>query len=166
MLDQIEKIAKIIGVLVACFGVWTYYDALHQKTVDRTLDYFDVYHTGEVFKAREAIAVLSYRWRNTTNEDGAALTLAELRALTVDELQKVENRILVDIVLEFFNRINVCIKNGGCAAEVADGLFQREARTFFIFTAPFVEARQTDSPKFAQGLMCLKDGPTSQACQS
>ncbi|HET7411937.1 MAG TPA: hypothetical protein VFJ18_04665 [Pararhizobium sp.] len=157
MLATIESIAKIIGVSVACFGVFTYYDSLQQSKIDKSVAYFDEYHSGRVFEARVAVGSLSYEWLGVRNPDGTRLSKDQYVGIVLEDLSKARNRVEVDIVLEFFDRAQACVESGACDQSTAVKLLHPVAVDFRPYVAPLLDQKKASPRPFAAGLECFAE---------
>ena len=154
-LDTIESIAKIIGVAIACFGVYKYYDSLTQKKIDRSFSYFDEFHSGEVFDARIKVGELTYSWMQTENNDGTELDSDDLQEMILFDLSSKPGVIYFDMITEFFERAKKCIDLGGCEKESLVNLLSDDARTFYGFFFPKIAERQALGDKTSDGILCF-----------
>lgn len=163
-LDRVESISKILGVAVACFGVYTYFQALEQDTVNRSLSYYDEFHSGRVFEARIWVGQASYRWTNYRNTDGSKLTSTEIQAVMVSELSTEPGVIHYDLINEFFLRAKKCIDVGGCHKDTLVDLLSEDAQHLFVFFLPKVFERSQLGDDSALGLACFSDGFVRSQC--
>ena len=164
MLEQIERVAKIAGVIVAIFGIWKYFDLAHQATVDKSLGYFDEFHSGSVFDARVAVGQMSYAWRSVPREDGLPLTAEDITKRALVDFGTVPGVIHYDLIVEFFDRIKKCIEQDSCDKSTAIELFADEARALQVFLTPKIIERQQLRERHAAGLLCMADRYQSQEC--
>lgn len=154
-LETIESWAKIIGVCVAVFGVWKYWDETAQARVDRSVAYFDEYHQGDLLAARAEIAGLTIDWWAYlgANPD---LTAEEIEAKMRADLTARDMRLNAEMVIEFYDRLAACAALDACDATTAKELFGAgEAEGFARQVKPLIDAVGRADPFFAAGLLCF-----------
>lgn len=154
-LATLESYAKIIGVTVACFGVYKYYDSLNQQKVNRSLSYYDEFHSGKIFDARVKIGEISYSWLSARNTDGSDLSSEDFQALVISDLSVLPGVIQFDLINEFFQRARKCVNVGGCDKETLVDLLDEEAHTFYVYFFPKIAERQVVEDYSSDGLLCF-----------
>lgn len=163
-LEKIESIAKIIGVVVACFGVYKYYDSLNQERINRSLSYYDEFHSGQIFESRIELAEMSYSWIGTTKEDGTELTGIELAQFITSELSEVPGVIHFDLISEFFLRAKKCVDANGCDKETLTSLLSEDARSLYVYLFPKISERQSAGDNTSDGLICFSSKFETKGC--
>ena len=163
-LANIEHVVKVVGVCVGLFGIYKYFDSLSQKKVDRTIQYASSYYSGEVLKSRKKVGALSFAWTNAENADGSALSIDQLLAMMAVDLEKPDTRIEVEVLLDFFDRMRVCILNDACNRDVASSLLEPEARHLAVLVTPLVASIRDVDADYGQGMTCLAAKQPDPAC--
>ena len=158
VLDRVESWAKIIGVAVACFGVWKYYDQIEQGRIDKSIAYFDEYHRGALLNARADIGAASIRWLKVAQREPKP-PLEAFIAMTLADLRSNELWLQSEIVVEFYDRLAACAALNACDADTALRLFSAEAREFQGLIGPLIAyVREEGDQNFASGLECFAAG--------
>lgn len=163
-LAKLESLAKIVGVCVACFGIFNYYDGLQQEKVNRSLSYFDEFHSGRVFDARIAVGEMSYEWLNLQRQDGRKLTGEEITQVILSDLSQTPGVIHFDLITEFFQRSKKCIETEACHKETLVGLLSDHAEALYVFFLPKIVERQGIGDDGSDGLLCFASKFRSDAC--
>tara|TARA_R110002020_G_scaffold391420_1_gene601814 strand:+ start:46 stop:525 length:480 start_codon:yes stop_codon:yes gene_type:complete len=159
MLEQIERIAKIIGVIVACFGVAKYVIEINQKKIDKSIGYFDEYRTGDVFQAQKKIAILTYNWTKLV-EEGQEDIYEKMET----DLVSYPHRLYADILIDFYQSAYICYKSGSCNKARMQQLFEQGAKNNVRTLYPLLKYMRSVDPDYGNGLLCLAGNDTGQHC--
>lgn len=154
-LDRIERVAKILAVVIAGFGVYKYFGDIEQQKSTRTLQYFDEFHSGPILAAREHIGTVFYLVMNGADEIEGNPDISGDDVLDALIAQP-HTRIKFDMVIEFFSRVHACVKVGSCDRATARTLFQPQAAHLMeLQLRPLVDPEKVVRGGRAQGLVCL-----------
>ncbi len=168
-LDRVEQLAKILGVCIAAFGVWKYFDVAHQNTVDRSLSHYDAFHAGRVFEARHWIAEMGYRLialRKEAPADSASEAAVPLEDLLIGELSTAPGVLHYDVAIEYFERVKSCIDTGSCDRKTALALLAEEAERLRFYFRPMMDRRATLGDTNHIALLCIASRYEAEGCET
>ena len=165
MIDRIERsvkiLASILGLLTAMFGVYQYYNDIEQEKINKSFEYFRMYHSGKILKTRSKFHEEINKIFSTEQPD-----MCDLEKRMIDKLTKDPHLTNYDIVIEFFDSVYKCSEVGGCNRETAIDLFAKEARHIWPIIYPVVEYRRDNyNSSHGLGLECLATRYEAEDCK-
>ena len=163
-LDRLTKLGLIAG---GVFALVQYLDARHDARVERPTSYIMRFEDGQAAVARRAIngTLRGYlsQFDGLEGETIDAQTRADMVMSVVEaEAGLADN---IDMVVDFYEGLATCVREGLCASDVAHRYFAADAREFWNNFEPYVATRRINNADFAVGLATfagvVHDAPNS-----
>jgi hypothetical protein len=154
----IDLIAKLGAIFVVCFGVFEYLDSKEALRISRTQDLMKEYTAGSVGEARRLISqtlqlyipVIDKLRATPMSSEAAAAAHADLVHFLVRESRDAKGLAAeIDTVLEFYERLFVCVEHRLCDADIARAYFQSDVRWTFSNFRPYILERRKNSSNYA-----------------
>ncbi len=160
VLDLLEQIAKILGVVVALVSaaiVWCEYTAnQNNERINRTLQFSEAYRSGSFLETRKELHKTVDR--AIYDKTGSQRDWDEYAEALVAMLDRGEPFISYEIVLESFDELMRCTITEVCDVKTATDLFAEEACFLVTVLFPAIEGRiKTTHAEHASGLRYFAD---------
>jgi hypothetical protein len=149
-LSSAESIAKIVGVSIACFGIYTYWNDIKLKKIERSYGVVDTYTQNAVVQgAQSAIAKFS----NSVFYDPEYTNykLDQYNAIVLNGLRFYRND--TDTVSDFFNRAYTCGQSDLCDLETLRKLLKDDATQMHFHLYPLINEWQKSGNHKADGII-------------
>lgn len=152
-LDVILKMVTLASVL--CGGVFTavqYLEAKSLQRVERTVEYFRQYESGDIGKARHELAASLNRYQPQFDQISAAgVTPSDrdsmMATIFINDTGVGEN---FDLVADFFQGARICVDTKLCDGDIARNYFAHsDASDLWRLGAPYVQYRRANNPSYA-----------------
>ncbi len=144
------KLAILAG---SVFAIYQFYEAKTDFRIGKTFDYISQYQQGRLLEAREnirqQIRLLEYAFINDmASEDHKTVVKALVEGDAGPPLAKE-----VDLLLDFFMSLKLCIDQDLCESSVVKAFFYEQSKYYWKIFKPYIENRSDPSnPKYAKGL--------------
>ena len=153
--DWIDSVAKIGAIFVVGFGVFEYIDRKEAARIEATQDLMQEYSKGEVLAARQLILQTTLPHlpvvRRLQEAGAPSEAHKDLVTFLVNETRGGTGLgAEIDIMLEFAERVVVCVEQEICNESVAVAYFGLGYSVFFKNFSPYIQERRQNFPEFAR----------------
>lgn len=158
LFENIESVAKIIGICVACFGVWKYYDEVQIAKLEKANDFFEEFNSPSMVRLQDEIALLTYSWEKRLQKMVDKNSNGDL-VERLDEMRKSdllgEYRSTMNDFSSFFDKAMRCADVGRCDLATMTTLFNGDSKRFVAAMLPAIlEVRRYDAT-YGNGMLCI-----------
>ncbi|MEO1659312.1 MAG: hypothetical protein AAFR65_16525 [Pseudomonadota bacterium] len=155
---RVDLIGKVGAIILVIFGVVEYFDRKDETRVSRTQELMKEYATGPLRDAQNVInstildhlasieAIRAVQW----DADAAATAHADIVQFLVWDSRDADGLVReIDDLLEFYERVTICVETRLCDREVARAYFTTDADWLFENFRPYILQRRENAPGFA-----------------
>ncbi len=156
--EWIDILAKIGAVFVVAFGIYQYLDSKTGVRITRTQDFMKEYSSGSVAEARHTVSqtlrsnlpVIEKLRALSMKPEAATDAHADIvRFFVWDSRDSKGLADELDTVIDFYERLVICVENSLCDRSIARAYFQADALWLFRNFRPYILDRRANSPNFA-----------------
>lgn len=158
ILDWVELTFKVIAISGSLLAVYQYFDVKQENRVKQTMEQLRVFNDERLQDAR---IKLRTTWDNYETE---IKFINKQRVATDQDKTKIHTTLVlpvikqykltrdIDLLVDFFENLQVCTQNRICDRQVAQDLFCSYADSFYNFHRPWIEAERKVIPGYAKRL--------------
>lgn len=155
------ELASLIGVVIGGgFALWEFRDAQVVKTRDRTMEYIQNYEDGRVGETRHELNIFleplidSYQPGIPSGQLGYTNWSDDLLDRIDHDPNKYQVRANIDMVVGFYESLQVCVDSKLCDGTVANTYFNAyDAPGFWNAYWPHIRYRCEHNPHYADALI-------------
>jgi hypothetical protein len=156
--DIVDTLAKLAAMFAVIFAAMEYVNAQRRAQIAHTIAYHNRFETGDV---AQSVAMIDTEFRNQRNifeqlltlpsspEEKAAVyrDIVSMLAYDANGGKGLEKEL--DVVIGFFDNLNICVEEDLCQRSVAIPFFGEYAVEFYRNFEPYIEDRRRNLPQFA-----------------
>ena len=162
--DTLSKFVVVAATIIGGgWGIWQYSERLKEGRVTETLSYIANFSDDRHFEARAEISEAWFDARATLRHletrpvsSGAEFELRKQQFvldLVVNGMGKAPVFSSVDIVVEFFSQLEICVENQICDEETALNFFASYADQFWSLHEPYITWKRAQfNATYAEGI--------------
>lgn len=154
-ISWLELILKVILITASLSAVYQYFDVKQENRVKKTMEFLDHFSSGQL---QDAQMKLSASWSDYHDD------IKQLNQIPVksekDKALIIENMVLqvvlhreqskdIDLLVIFFENLQICIDNRICDQRVSQSFFGEYASGFFSLYQPWIKERRKLIPNYA-----------------
>jgi hypothetical protein len=154
----INVIAKLGAIFLVGFGVFEYLEGKSALRISRTQELMKEYAVGPVGDARRLISqtlqsniriIEKLRAKPMSREAATAANTDLVHFLVTESRDAKGLAAELDTLLEFYERLVVCVEYHLCDADITRAYFQNDARWTFSSFRPYILERRENSSDYA-----------------
>lgn len=154
-LEWIELILKSLLVIGSIGAVYQYFDLKQEDRVKQTMEQLQVFNSKPILEARLTLAKVWEPYQATfqqlnqqtvTNEQDKQQILSKI---VIPIIQQKTLRREINLLVDFFDNLDICVQHHLCDGPVAQAFFQGYAQSFYHLHQPWIAEQRQSIPNYA-----------------